>query len=101
MKTIEQTHDTKAVQQALALLEHNAPSTSGIDLGDLADDTSGVETGGPITGDPIKGGFTGTPQEPEANASTDTQLGADWGDLGDANLTIDDNTLPPELAAVV
>jgi pilus assembly protein FimV len=106
VKTIEQTHDTKAVQQALALLEHNAPSTSGIDLGDLADDTSGVETGGPITGDPIKGdpikgGFTGTPQEPEANASTDTQLGADWGDLGDANLTIDDNTLPPELAAVL
>ena len=101
VKTIEQTHDTKAVQQALALLEHNAPSTSGIDLGDLADDTSGVETGGPIKGDPIKGGFTGTPQEPEANASTDTQLGADWGDLGDANLTIDDNTLPPELAAVL
>ena len=101
VKTIEQTHDTKAVQQALALLEHNAPSTSGIDLGELADDTSGVETGGPITGDPIKGGFTGTPQEPEANASTDTQLGADWGDLGDANLTIDDNTLPPELAAVL
>ena len=101
VKTIEQTHDTKAVQQALALLEHNATSTSGIDLGDLADDTSGVETGGPIKGDPIKGGFTGTPQEPEANASTDTQLGADWGDLGDANLTIDDNTLPPELAAVL
>ena len=101
VKTIEQTHDTEAVQQALALLEHNAPSTSGIDLGDLADDTSGVETGGPIKGDPIKGGFTGTPQEPEANASTDTQLGADWGDLGDANLTIDDNTLPPELAAVL
>ena len=101
VKTIEQTHDTKAVQQALALLEHNAPSTSGIDLGDLADDTSGVETGGPIKGDPIKGGFTGTPQEPEANAFTDAQLGADWGDLGDANLTIDDNTLPPELAAVL
>ena len=101
VKAIEQTHDTKAVQQALALLEHNAPSTSGIDLGDLADDTSGVETGGPIKGDPIQGGFTGTPQEPEANASTDTQLGADWGDLGDANLTIDDNTLPPELAAVL
>ena len=168
VKTIEQTHDTEAVQQALALLDHNAPSTSGIDLGELADETRGVETSGPM-----KAGFTAdravspltsteasamadsglepvefdlvdeqphdlvtpdlsalansheqdrhvdqaldlelgidtsadvaaeTPREPEDNASTDTQLGADWGDLGDVNLTIDDNALPPELAAVL
>ena len=168
VKTIEQTHDMDAVQQALALLDHNAPSTSGIDLGELVDVTSGVETGGPIeagsaadravspltsTGtsaiansglEPVEFDLVDeqphdlvtpdlsalansheqdrhvdqaldldlgidtsadvaakTPRGPEDDASTNTQLGADWGDLGDVNLTIDDNALPPELAAVL